>query len=82
MIQKSQVQIGKGLASNIGKMIDDYFGKIIIIEFIFSLWGFLEVGLPAMVPDVDFDPISNLVSISGVLIILGIFLIMLLKKKE
>lgn len=83
LIPKIQIQVGKGFASNVGKIIDDYFGKIIIIEFMFSLWGFLEVGLPAILPDVEgLDIISNIVSITGVFLILGIFIIMLLKKKE
>ncbi|MBY9007706.1 MAG: hypothetical protein KGD63_13250 [Candidatus Lokiarchaeota archaeon] len=58
IIPKINIKIGKGIASTAGKIIDDYFAKIIIIEFLFSIWGFMEafmvdgfhVNIPSWVP--------------------------------
>jgi len=80
LIPKIEIQVGKGIASKLGKVIDEYFGKIIITEFIFSFWGFMEIGLPAMGVEIP-EIVSNLVSVSGILIILLIFLLMVFKKK-
>lgn len=83
LIPKIQIQIGKGIASAIGKMIDEYFAKIILVEFLFSFWGFLEVGIPALVPGLVIpDWISNIVSISGIAIIVVIFISMFIKSRK
>jgi len=81
LIPKTQIQIGKGIASTAGKMIDEYFAKIIIVEFIFSFWGFIELGIPALMPGLVIPGIiSTIVAISGIAIIGIIFLMMLIKK--
>ena len=61
--------------------MDEYFAKIIIIEFIFSFWGFMEIGLPAMGVEIP-AIVSTLVSVSGISIVLLIFLLMVFKKKD
>ena len=78
IIPKIQIQVGKGITSKLGKFIDDYFTKIIIIEFIFSVWGFLEVGIGAYYIFPDF--VSPMISFISVILIGVIVLWMILKK--
>lgn len=74
------IKIGKGLASTLGKMIDEYFAKIIIIEFLLSFWGFIEIGLPSIIPAFEMPGwISILVNITSIGFILLIFIMMLIQ---
>ncbi|GAH97660.1 unnamed protein product, partial [marine sediment metagenome] len=67
---KTKIQIGKGLKSKLGKMIDEYFAKIIIVEFLLSFWGFIEVGLPSIIPNFEIPGwISLLVNVASISII-------------
>ncbi len=80
---KTKIQIGKGLKSALGKMIDDYFAKIIIIEFFLSFWGFIEAGIPAIFPDIVIpDFVSNLVNIASIGLIILIFIMMIVKSRS
>ena len=60
-----------------GKIIDDYFAKIIIIEFIFSTWGFLEAVLT---PGDLLDSISFYINVFA-LALIGIITIFMIKNK-
>jgi WD40 repeat protein len=80
---KTQIQIGKGFKSKAGKMIDEYFAKIIIIEFLLSFWGFIEVGLPSIVPGLEMpDIVSNLVNVASIGLILLIFIMMIIQSRS
>ena len=87
LIPKTQIQIGKGLASTVGKIIDEYFAKIIIVEFIFSFWGYLMEAILAFLPESELEIInlvstlSNLVTISGIVIVVILLLMLFIKKK-
>ncbi len=81
LIPKIQIQVGKGIASTVGKIIDEYFAKLIIVEFIFSFWGFIEIGIPALIPGLEIPAIvSSIIAVSGIVIIGLIFMMMFLKK--
>ncbi len=83
LISKPKIKIGKGLASTLGKIIDEYFAKIIIVEFLLSFWGFIEVGLPSIFPDFEMPGlISILVNIASISIILIIFIMMILQPRS
>jgi len=82
LLPKIQIQIGKGIASAVGKIIDDYFAKIIIIEFIFSFWGFIEIGIPVLIGYEFPSWVSNIVSVAGIVIIIVIFLTMLINMRS
>ncbi|MFX1572015.1 MAG: hypothetical protein ACFFB0_04660 [Promethearchaeota archaeon] len=80
---KTKIQIGKGLKSKLGKMIDEYFAKIIIVEFLLSIWGFIEVGIPSIIPDFEMPGwISILVNIASISIILIIFIMMIVQSRS
>jgi len=80
---KTKIQIGKGLKSKLGKMIDEYFAKIIIVEFLLSFWGFIEVGLPSIFPDFDMPGwISILVNVASISIIVLIFIMMVVQSRS
>ncbi len=82
LIPKTQIKIGKGIVSAIGKLIDDYFAKIIVVEFILSLWGYIQTALQELFPNLEILVlISNIVSISTISLIIIIFLMMIVKKK-
>lgn len=49
-----RIQIGKGISSIIGKLIDEYFGRLILLNFIFSVWGFWEAAVVKIYPDSSF----------------------------
>ena len=80
---KTKIQIGKGLKSKLGKMIDEYFAKIIIVEFLLSFWGFIEVGLPSIFPDFEIPGwISILVNVASISIIVLIFIMMVVQSRS
>ncbi len=80
---KTKIQIGKGLKSKLGKMIDEYFAKIIIVEFLLSFWGFIEVGLPSIIPDFEMPGwISILVNLASISIIVIIFIMMIVQSRS
>ncbi len=80
---KTKIQIGKGLKSKLGKMIDEYFAKIIIVEFLLSFWGFIEVGLPSIFPDFEIPSwISILVNVASISIIVLIFIMMVVQSRS
>lgn len=80
---KTKIQIGKGLKSKLGKMIDEYFAKIIIVEFLLSFWGFIEVGLPNIIPDFEIPGwISILVNVASISIIVLIFIMMVVQSRS
>ena len=80
---KTKIQIGKGLKSKLGKMIDEYFAKIIIVEFLLSFWGFIEVGLPSIIPDFEIPGwISILVNVASISIIVLIFIMMIVQSRS
>jgi len=80
---KTKIQIGKGLKSKLGKMIDEYFAKIIIVEFLLSFWGFIEVGLPNIIPDFEMPGwISILVNLASICIIIIIFIMMIVQSRS
>ena len=77
IIPKLNVQVGKGIASTVGKIIDDYFAKIIIIDFIFFTWGFLEAVLPG---GGILEDISYFINVFA-LVLIGIITIFMIKNK-
>ncbi len=80
---KTTVKIGKGIASTLGKIIDEYFAKIIIVEFLLSFWGFIEVGLPSIIPNFEMPGwISTLVNVASIGIILLIFIMMIVQSRS
>ena len=80
---KTKIQIGKGLKSKLGKMIDEYFAKIIIVEFLLSFWGFIEVGLPSIIPNFEMPGwISILVNLASISIIVIIFIMMIVQSRS
>ena len=80
---KTKIQIGKGLKSKLGKMIDEYFAKIIIVEFLLSFWGFIEVGLPSIIPGFEIPGwISILVNVASISIIVLIFIMMIVQSRS
>ncbi|MFX1570010.1 MAG: WD40 repeat domain-containing protein [Promethearchaeota archaeon] len=80
---KTKVQIGKGLKSKLGKMIDEYFAKIIIIEFILSFWGFIEEGLTSLeIDETMLNMISTIVNVASIGIIVIIFIMMIVQSRS
>ncbi len=80
---KTKIQIGKGLKSKLGKMIDEYFAKIIIVEFLLSFWGFIETGLPSIIPDFEMPGgISIMVNLASISIIVIIFIMMIVQSRS
>ncbi|MFW9988164.1 MAG: hypothetical protein ACFFC3_05870, partial [Candidatus Odinarchaeota archaeon] len=80
---KTKVQIGKGLKSKLGKMIDEYFAKIIIIEFILSFWGFIEGGLSSLeIEETMLERISTIVNVASIGIIVIIFIMMIVQSRS
>ncbi|MFX1501681.1 MAG: hypothetical protein ACFFDH_12015, partial [Promethearchaeota archaeon] len=80
---KTKIQIGKGLKSKLGKMIDEYFTKIIIIEFILSFWGIIETGLAYMEFDANMlEMISRIVNVASILIIAIIFIMIIVQSRR
>ena len=77
---KTKIQIGKGLASKLGKIIDEYFAKIIVVEFLLSFWGFIEVGIAGLFELPGW--ISTLVNVSSISIILLIFIMMIVQSRS
>ena len=74
---KTKVKVGQGIGSTLGKIIDEYFAKIIIVEFMLSLWGFV-----AEVPGLNIpDYVSTIVNISSIALIGVIFLMMVIKMR-
>jgi len=64
-------------------MIDEYFAKIIIVEFLLSFWGFIEIGLPSIIPNFEMPGwISILVNIASISIILIIFIMMIVQSRR
>ncbi|MFX1363300.1 MAG: hypothetical protein ACFFCE_16655 [Promethearchaeota archaeon] len=79
---KTKIQIGKGLKSKLGKMIDEYFTKIIIIEFILSLWGIIESGLARTELSQNLlERISAIVDVASILIIAIIFIMIFVQSR-
>ena len=77
LASKTKIKIGKGLASTLGKIIGEYFAKIIIVEFLLSLWGFIEVGLPNL-PEI----VSTIMNIASISIIAVIFIMMIVQSRS
>ena len=64
-------------------MIDEYFAKIIIVEFLLSFWGFIEVGLPSIIPGFEIPGwISILVNVASISIIVLIFIMMIVQSRS
>ena len=60
-----RIQIGKGFSSFFGKLIDEYFGRLILLNFIFSIWGFWEAAVVKIYPD------SNLIQLISTILAFG-----------
>ncbi len=79
---KTTIKVGKGIASSLGKIIDEYFAKIIVVEFLLSFWGFIAEGLPSIIPNFEMPGlISMLVNIASISIILLIFIMMIIQSR-
>ncbi|MBN1215609.1 MAG: hypothetical protein JXA99_09260 [Candidatus Lokiarchaeota archaeon] len=80
IVPKVNIKVGKGISSTAGKIIDDYFAKIIIIDFIFSIWGFVEAliadGLGYELP--SYIPI---ITSFTAFILIGLITIFMVKEK-
>jgi hypothetical protein len=82
LTSKTTIKIGKGIASSLGKIIDEYFAKIIIVEFLLSFWGFIAEGLPSIIPNFEMpDIVSMLINATSIGIILLIFIMMLVQSR-
>ncbi len=80
---KTKIQIGKGLKSKLGKMIDEYFTKIIIIEFILSFWGIIYTGLESMKLDASMlEMISSIVNVASIILIVIILIMIMVQSRR